>query len=810
MRQPSETPELDRSLFPWLVLIAATVLIGVHASNYLQQWPALGDDASSHTATIGTLASRMLEGRGWWSTDYNLGFPMALYYQPLPHIFSGAFCAMLGGPAWAGITYKLFMSFMILVQPWAIYLGLRRAGADRLHAAFAGALAPCIMNGLNFGYTTFASLKVGLYTQAWGNVMLPLALGELIALVSRRGSLWTSIVACAALATSHMFFAVAIVIPVGVFALLWPWLELPEGLKSHLTKAEAAPAATQNAGAPNNASGASSVNASGIGSLAMPTRLRHAVNGLGALSVVGVGTGLVLSAWFLPLLRTRAFMGGWPFGNSQHVNGFGFTRVWQEFVTGKLLDGVTRYSEVLVAPRLGLEPTNFGWAQFPVMTLLTLLAIPVVLFQIRRRPIFLFSAIVLVWSTIGAIGRIDIGPVFDWYPLHRSVEIFRYSSMIQYSAMLFSAYGFASLVRGFTGENPLGPSFTEETQHSRIGLRRLMYHAPMLTPALVVGAILLIHPFIGGSRQLATGFRTLAENAGLDEALHAELGHQIAALPKEGRLLVGPKTEVRFHFHGGLLTWMGQRPAGQSYGVGLHDSLGFYMLEFINLQSTSLTPVLMDLYDYRFVVRKPDHALAGMTANDIVWSNETYSLEAIPGEHQAAMLMREAGVRQGEPRAERETIRRWLNGNGPAQRTTWVLETEDGGSGEHLVGSPVTVRESEDIEPAAPPEGEVLESYAYADELYARVSLGEPALLVFKMGYHPFWQVSVNGVAAEGVYAYPMFLAVRLPAGEHEVQARYRWPTSSRWLLLFIPLMVGGAAFADAQLRRRRAAATLS
>ena len=60
------------------MLIAATVLIGVHASNYLQQWPALGDDASSHTATIGTLASRMLEGRGWWSTDYNLGFPMAL------------------------------------------------------------------------------------------------------------------------------------------------------------------------------------------------------------------------------------------------------------------------------------------------------------------------------------------------------------------------------------------------------------------------------------------------------------------------------------------------------------------------------------------------------------------------------------------------------------------------------------------------------------------------------------------------------------------------------------------------------------
>ena len=809
MRQPSETPELDRSLFPWLVLVAATVLIGVHASNYLQHWPALGDDASSHTATIGTLASRMLEGRGWWSTDYNLGFPMALYYQPLPHIVSGVFCAALGGPAWAGITYKLFMSFMILVQPWAIYLGLRRAGADRLHAAFVGALAPCIMNGLNFGYTTFASLKVGLYTQAWGNVMLPLALGELIALVSRRGRLWTSMVACAALATCHMFFAVAIVIPVGVFALLWPWLEESAGTGANLAKPATADAAPPDAGLHNPAQGATSLHASERGSLSVKARSRHAISGLASLTVVGIGTGLILSAWFLPLLRTRAFMGGWPFGNSQHVNGFGFTRVWQEFVTGKLLDGASRFSEVLIAPRLGLEPANFGWAQFPVMTALALLAIPVVLLQIRRRPIFLFSAIVLVWSTLGAIGRTDIGPVFDWYPLHRSVEIFRYSSMIQFSAMLFSAYGFAFLVRGLTGEKPAGPSMTEDAPLSRIGFTRMQQQAPMLMPAVVVGAILLIHPFIGGSRQLATGFRTLAENAGLDEALHAELGQQIAALPKEGRLLVGPKTEVRFHFHGGLLTWLGQRPAGQSYGVGLHDSLGFYMLEFINLQSTSLTPVLMDLYDYRFVVRKPDHALAGMTANEVVWENETYSLEAIPGEHQAAMLMREAGVRHGEPRAVRETIRRWLNGNGPSQRTTWVLETDDGGSGEYLVGSPVTVRERDDIEGAAPPAGEVLQSRAYADELYARVSLDEPALLVFKMGYHPFWQVEVNGTPAEGVYAYPMFLAVRLPAGEHEVQARYRWPASSRWLLSFIPLMIGGAAFADARLRRWRDASVL-
>jgi hypothetical protein len=135
---------------------------------------------------------------------------------------------------------------------------------------------------------------------------------------------------------------------------------------------------------------------------------------------------------------------------------------------------------------------------------------------------------------------------------------------------------------------------------------------------------------------------------------------------------------------------MTQRPAGQSYGVGLHDSLGFYTLEYFNLQSASHTMAWAELYDFRYVVRKPTHALRGLTGTREIWRTEgdRYMLEEIPVSGHSAMLMREAGIREGSPREERHKIRVWLNGNGPAERTTWVLDIPDMGDSHGLVGAP--------------------------------------------------------------------------------------------------------------------------
>lgn len=748
--QNRERPVDETPLWIALLLVAAgMLLVAIPAWNYTQAVPALGDDASSHSATIATLAQRIVEGRGWWSTDYNLGFPMVLYYQPLPHIISAYVCAALGGQGAAVWTYKFFMAFMILVQPAAMFVGMKRAGASNLQAGFAAALTPCVMNSLKFGYTTYASLKVGLYTQAWGNTMLPLAVGELVALCRGRGRLSTTMLSSAALAGCHMFLAIGIAMPVGMFALIWPWLDGESGKLSRRDR--------------------------GV----------WMGRNLALLLVSAAGVGAILSAWFVPLFRTRAVMGGWPFGSDQLRNGYGIEPVVRSLVTGRWMDGNSWVSETLLAARFGEDATRFGDQYVPLLSILALVGLTWMLTRLRREPASVMMLLLFVWSIFGIIGRAPdgwMGWLYDVYPLHRSVEVFRYSSLVQFSGLAAAGVGASAI------------AFVLQ----RLGLP---------TPTHVaVAALLLIQPYVTGYTQLKTGFRTLRQASGFDLNAYDQLVQQIRAQSPEGRLLVGPKTEVRYHYHGGLLTYMTQRPAGQSYGVGLHDSLGFYTLEYFNLQSASHTMAWAELYDFRYVVRKPTHALRGLTGTREIWRTEgdRYMLEEIPVSGHSAMLMREAGIREGSPREERHKIRVWLNGNGPAERTTWVLDIPDMGDSHGLVGAPPNTRDSERLENASPPAGEVLESRAYADEATGRVRLEEPALLVFKHGYHPFWTVLVNGEPRPGVFAYPGFLAVRLEPGEHTVLARYRWPSYTAWLVWLGAAVLAAAATWDMWRQRRR------
>jgi uncharacterized membrane protein YfhO len=84
----------------------------------------------------------------------------------------------------------------------------------------------------------------------------------------------------------------------------------------------------------------------------------------------------------------------------------------------------------------------------------------------------------------------------------------------------------------------------------------------------------------------------------------------------------------------------------------------------------------------------------------------------------------------------------------------------------------------------------------------AEVTLEAPGLVVFKVGYHPFWRATVDGVPAEVVYALPGYVAVRVPEGRHVVEASFRWPTSSRLLLLLLPLALLGGGWLDRRTRR--------
>jgi hypothetical protein len=785
--------ELDTREVAFTLLGVSTAIIAWAALGYFAPAvigdPALGDDASSHVTTIATMAERMTTGQGWWSTDYNLGFPLALYYQPLPHIVAGALCALLGGADQALLTYRLLAAAMILLQPWAIAFGLRRAGADRLTAALAGALAPILLNpdmadfaalhdlkrnmSTAFGYSVKASLNVGLFTQNWGNVALPLALGELIALVDRRGRIWAAALAAAALAACHMFYAIALVPVLGLFALL------------------------------------------------MPNRLAN----LSRLTAAGVVAFALLAPWQVALALNQAFFGGWPNSSGERLHGYGWRATWEMLTSGLLLDGMHNKE-----PYLPLVSTFFvvgalvlgaRWARSAFSRSMLVLLAVAFFGTVGRAPLTGSTAGVDLDTCGYSLDCLLAGTWIDLYPLHKSVQLFRYLSLLQFVLLVVAAAGIAAAAHAASivaegrarpqpgtgsawqarlremltgGESPAAAGRSDDARAA--SAQSLATSMAGLALVAVVAGVMIDR----GKGQLLGGFVTLSRAQALDRPSYNELVGWLREAPTGGRLLVGPKTGARGHYHGGLLAWMGRRPAGLSYGVGLHDSLGFhYMMHYDPTKANALA--LADLYDFRFMVSDTTTSFPAFdkpkTKREILHQNDRYVYSRLPVSGQAVTIMREARRIESTPRESRFETRRWLNGNGPEVGSTVVVNITDPRSRAELTTAPGEVTAAEQFSDKAPPRGRVLESSAVTDTVRAKVQLDEAALIVAKVGYHPFWRATLDGKPVDTLYVFPGYFAVEAGPGLHEFDAHFSWPVLTGWLLAFAPLPLLVAFFTE-------------
>jgi hypothetical protein len=703
----------------WLLPALASLLVLLCSTGWWNGVPPLGDDASSHISTIGTLAERMRAGEGWWSTDYNLGFPMALYYQPIPHVVSAALCALIGGADHAATVYRVLVLLLTALLPWCVTLGWRRAGAPLAMAACTGLLTPLVMESLAFGFNSHATLKVGLYTQVWGMAALPLWMGEMSAWMRGRGR-WLPTAATTALAMGcHTFLIVALPPALGLALLV-------QALRQRRPTVLAAPTA-----------------AAALGMLA-------------------------LAPWWLTLWSNRAAMGGWPFGSEEHRNGFGLRRLGLDLVSGRWMDGPTAWSEWLIVPLLeDGDPRRWGIRVVPVLSILALGG----LLRLRRSalrgtPTATVLGCLVAWALFGAAGRTGLGAAYDLWPLHRSVEAFRYSLLVQFAGLGLAGLGLAEL--GAALHRALdGRSWRPAPAAAVVGL---------------VTALLLVQPTTAGIHQLRQGFRTIDHSLRRDTILHRRLGETLRDLPEGGRVMIGPRTGTRYHFHGGLMAWLGRRPMGQSYGVGLHDSLGFYVVQYADLQDPARTATWLQWLDYRWIVRHPDTELAGLPDLPVHWSGgRRYRVHPLPVDGQSAMVVHVLGDRIGSPRALREDMRRWWQGEGPGRHATWRVQLPSLRDGSDLVGAPHRVQGRDRVEDTLPPlPARVITSHARADRASATVEVDGPAWLAFRMAWHPFWSVTVDGSPREVHLVYPAFPAVRLQPGDRQVEARFRWPDASR------------------------------
>jgi hypothetical protein len=278
----------------WVAAAALGVLalaVLARAPGYLAGDEPVGDDSSSHVVASAAVADCLRSGAGWWADEFNLGFPLAHFYQPLPHVVTGALALALGGPEHAATAYKALVVLLLLALPFAAFVGFSRLGLGR-GGALAAALVLATLSAPKafFGLTARHYLLVGLYTLLWGAVVAPLALGEGVRFLQGRGRASLAVLAFALLFLAHGLLALGLV-PVFVFTAFFARED----------------------------------------DSTLVARLRRLV-------VLGALTGVVIAFWLLPQLACSDYFGGWPIARGEVADGLGLRAVLFGWVRGRLTD----------------------------------------------------------------------------------------------------------------------------------------------------------------------------------------------------------------------------------------------------------------------------------------------------------------------------------------------------------------------------------------------------------------------------------------------------------------------------------------
>jgi len=162
-----------------LAAAGASVVVGAALGGFFAGAP-LGNDNSSHFAEILYIAEVLRLGEtDFWFDQTNLGYPLFLAYQPGPSLLMGVLSALLRPWVEPLVLFKLSILVVWALMPSAWYLGGRWLGMARLSALVFGLLILSVSDFRTFGLGLTSVTSIGLYTQSYGTLLLPVSAGAL-------------------------------------------------------------------------------------------------------------------------------------------------------------------------------------------------------------------------------------------------------------------------------------------------------------------------------------------------------------------------------------------------------------------------------------------------------------------------------------------------------------------------------------------------------------------------------------------------------------------------------------------------------
>lgn len=177
-----------------------------------------GGDTGTHFQLLQETV-KSLKGEPWWDNAYNLGFPMFLFYAPLPYITVGLLHIITFIPLM--FLFKLSILLFFLIFPFIIYKSARLFNFTRLHAVCSATVSLLFSSELGFGVEHRMMFDFGLYSQLWGLVFLPLALGYSYQYFAENNEefLWKTVLFSFLTFSSHLFMGIMLLLGIGILIL---------------------------------------------------------------------------------------------------------------------------------------------------------------------------------------------------------------------------------------------------------------------------------------------------------------------------------------------------------------------------------------------------------------------------------------------------------------------------------------------------------------------------------------------------------------------------------------------------------------
>jgi hypothetical protein len=463
------------------------------------------------------------------------------------------------------------------------------------------------------------------------------------------------------------------------------------------------------------------------------------------------GVGLVAAYLLAPTLLESRWLARSLWEPAEYWDSFGAPRVLAALVTGGLLDG-NRIPVLTILAGLGA-----AWASLSCL-------------PGRRREGNGFAIAALAMSVIALLlyfGRPTWGALLDLLPFSGSLPFHRFLCAVQFGGVLLAGLALSRAAEWLAWSR----------SSSRAALAALAALA-LLAPAVVSTA-----RFAAKNAQWRTEAAEARTTAGQDlERVLADFAALDRTTP--GRGYAGTSWDWGRDFRlGGANVyhgWSGHGLAAISY---MYHTMGL-----ASELEPSFDPSRRDhfeLFNVRYLIaddprRLPSFARPTRTAPGLVAATvDTQGLFGIvgsvaylpwPGEDKRALFEFNRAFIASDWHSKGQFVRiGWREGDAPAADERPIA------TGSALAPGGSAGREA--------PRGAVLSSSGGGDRYTARIRLGDPGYILFRMSYHPNWRAELDGEPVDTVMFAPGYIGVHAAPGEHRLVMTYRPPSWNRVLM---------------------------